>query len=395
MKKILVIGAGFLQSFIIKRAKEMGFHTITIDKNPDSVGFKYADEYEVIDIVNEKECLVYAQKNNIDGVLTAATDYGVLSASFIAKKMKLPGLNYEVAQTIKNKYLVRKVLFENNIDEMQQFYEVESLYDLNRIVSSIKFPVIVKPADGSGSKATRKVNSAKELKVACKEAIQSSIIKKALIEDFIEGVEYGIESFVYNNKTHILGIMGKYMSTPPTFAELGHHFPINLDVYEEVENVVKRAIRALGINFGAVNMDVLISKDNRIYVIDIGARMGGNLIGSHIIPIGTGFDYMGNLIKASVGESIEVKLGTKKNYVVTRILALTPGIVKEIPDIETISKRNNVDIYHQLKIKMRINKYTNNLDGCGYIVSSGKSFDHVRKMANRAKQQLNKGIIRE
>ena len=83
MKKILIIGAGFLQAFVIKKAKELGYHTITIDKNPDSIGFKYADEYEEIDIVDQEACLKYALSKNIDGVITAATDYGVLSTAYM------------------------------------------------------------------------------------------------------------------------------------------------------------------------------------------------------------------------------------------------------------------------------------------------------------------------
>ena len=108
MKKILIIGAGFLQSFVIRKAKEMGYETLTVDADPDAPGFEFADKHEVINITDEKACLAYAQKENIDGVLTAATDYGVLTAARIAKEMKLAGLNYEVAKFIKNKYNQKK-----------------------------------------------------------------------------------------------------------------------------------------------------------------------------------------------------------------------------------------------------------------------------------------------
>ena len=124
MKKVLIIGAGFLQDFVICKAKELGYETYAVDANPDAVGFKHADYYSVVDIVNEEDCLKYAIQNEIDGVLTAATDYGVLTASYIAKVMGLPGLKYNVAQLIKNKYLVRKCLFDNHVDDTEQAYEV-------------------------------------------------------------------------------------------------------------------------------------------------------------------------------------------------------------------------------------------------------------------------------
>ena len=92
MKKILIIGAGFLQSFVIKKAKSVGYETLAVDADPNAIGFRFADKYEVINIVDEKACLAYAQKENIDGVLTAATDYGVLTAAYIAREMHLGGL---------------------------------------------------------------------------------------------------------------------------------------------------------------------------------------------------------------------------------------------------------------------------------------------------------------
>jgi biotin carboxylase len=331
MKKLLIIGAGFLQSFVIKKAKEMGYYTITIDKNPNSVGFLYADKYETIDIIDQEACLKYAGFNHINGVMTAATDYGVLSAAYIAQQMNLPGLKYEVAKVIKNKYMVGCTLFNNNIDNISQYYEIKNISEVEEIGRKINFPVIVKPCDGSGSKAVIRVDNIDSIKHACEEAIRASLLGRALIQDFIEGKEYGVESFVYDRQVFVLGVMGKHMTSPPDYAELGHYMPSQLDIEEKVKNVTKNAIEALEINFGAVNMDVLVTKDNEICIIDIGARMGGNLIGSHIIPLGTGIDYLENLIRASVGDSIDLRAQGSKTNVVTRLLALTPGKVKKLP----------------------------------------------------------------
>lgn len=395
MKKILIIGAGFLQSFVIKKAKEMGYHTITIDKNPNSVGFEYADEYNIVDIIDQDACLKYALSKNINGVITAATDYGVLSTAYVAKQLNLPGLDYDVAKTIKNKYMVRRTLLENNVDDVDQYFEISNINELNEICSTMRFPVMVKPCDGSGSKGAKRVDSTLELKEACEEAIKSSLIGKALIEDFIEGKEYGIESFVYNGEVHVLGVMGKYMTTPPIYAELGHCIPSQLDIEGKVKEVVIKAIKALGINFGAVNMDVLVTKDNRVCIVDVGARMGGNLIGSHIIPIGTGINYMEMLIRAAAGDSIEMKVESLGANVVTRLLALKQGKVKSLPEFEDIKEICQVDIYHQLKVGSEIREYHNNLDGCGYVVSVSTDMEKAIRNAEKAKRLIDIGIIRD
>ena len=99
MKKILIIGAGFLQTFVIRKAKEMGYYVFCVDGNPLADGFKFADEYQVIDITDKEKCLQYAQRNDIDGVMTAATDYGVITASYIANALNLRGVSMETAAT--------------------------------------------------------------------------------------------------------------------------------------------------------------------------------------------------------------------------------------------------------------------------------------------------------
>ena len=147
MKRILVLGAGFLQSFVIKRARELGYYTIAIDRNPNATGFKDAHDYAVVDIVDQAACLGYAREKQIDGVMTAATDYGVLSASFVAQELGLPGLNYEVARVIKDKFAVRRILFANQVDEISQFYEISSIDELNDISEQVRFPVMDKPCD--------------------------------------------------------------------------------------------------------------------------------------------------------------------------------------------------------------------------------------------------------
>ena len=395
MKKILIIGAGFLQSFVIQKAKELGYYTFAIDKNPNSIGFKYADEHQVIDIVNQEACLKYAYSKKIDGVMTAATDYGVLSAAYIAEKMNLPGLHYEVAKMIKNKYKVRKKLIENHVDDMVQHYEISNMDSLNAISGQIQFPVIVKPCDGSGSKAVKKVDCFQELKNAIKDAMNTSLIEKVLIEDFIEGKEYGVESIVVNNEIQVLGVMEKWMTSPPDYAELGHCLGSHLEIEEKIVKVVKESIGALGINFGAVNMDLLVTKERDICIVDVGARMGGNLIGSHIIPVGTGIDYMKSLIKMSVGDSVELTSQKERLHIATRILALKEGEIVKLPDFTEIEKRYQVKIYHYLKAGDVIKEYHNNLDGCGYVISIDKDVKIAEMRAEKAKHIIDTSIIRK
>ena len=393
MKKVLIIGAGFLQNFVIKKAKELGYYTIAIDGNPNAVGFKNADEYKAINIVDESACSEYAKQMNIDGVLTAATDYGVLSASFVAENLGLPGIKYSSAKRIKNKYEVRKCLFESGADDTGLSFEVSSESDVNNIINKIQFPVMVKPCDGSGSRGASRVDKSADLKTACEFAMSNSLTKKATVEPFINGEEYGAESFVLNGEVYVLGVMKKLMTKPPYYAELGHSIPSQLspEIENKVKNCVKKAIKALDINFGSVNMDMLITKSGDVHIVDIGARMGGNLIGSHIIPIGTGVQYIENMVRAAVGDEVDFTPKTRPTPVATRLLALTPGKVKSLPDFKAL-ENNNVIIEHHLNVGDIINEYHTNLDGCGYIVVKSNDVKQSEQIASKILCQVDAKI---
>lgn len=389
MKKVLVIGAGFLQDFVIQKAKKMGYVTLAVDADPKAIGFSHADRHAVINIVDEEACLAYARQEQIDGVLTAATDYGVLTAAYIAQEMNLPGLDYGVAKLIKDKYRVRKCLHENHVDDTEQAFEVNAKTDLDALAEKLHYPVMVKPRDGSGSRGTSRVDAAEQLKVACKYAMKGSITHRAEIETFVVGQEYGVESLVVNGEIHVFPVMKKWMTEPPYYAELGHAIPSGLDDYIEIKarNCAKRAIEALGVNSGSVNMDMLITDEGSVHIIDIGARMGGNMIGSCIIPYGTGIDYMANMIKNVVGDPISWD-STSHEAVATRLLAFGGGVVKQLPDFKQIEKEYNVEIYHHLSIGQTVNEYHTNLDGCGYIVAKAATVNQAVQQANNVLDML-------
>lgn len=395
MKKVLIIGAGFLQRYVIRRAKQLGYYTLAVDGNPNAVGFADADEYAAVNIVDEEACLAYAREHHVDGVLTAATDYGVLSAAYVARELGLPGISYEAAQRIKNKYQVRKCLFEAGADDTGLAREVSAQTDLTQLGQELSYPVMVKPCDGSGSRGASKVESEAAFAAACKEAMEQSLTHKATVEPFITGQEYGVESYVIDGRIHVLGVMYKWMTQPPYYAELGHAIPSGLPAALESKIIqcVKTAIRALGINFGSVNMDLLLTEQGSVHIIDIGARMGGNLIGSHIIPLGTGIDYIGNMIRGAVGDPCDFVPGKKADAVATRLLALTPGEVKKVPDMEQLAAED-VIIEHHICVGDRINEYHTNLDGCGYVVCTADTVAAAAEKVHRIKTEIDKTITR-
>lgn len=396
MKKLLMIGGGFLQTYVIKKAREIGYEVHVVDGDPNAMGYQFANHYEVIDVKDEEGCLRYAREHQVDGVLTAATDFSVLVVSRVADDMGLPGLHYEAAKVIKNKAAYRNKLYEAKADDTGYAYELHTEEDIKEALKTITFPVMVKPCDGSGSRGASKVESAEYFEKACQFAMSGSVTHRAIAEPFIDGREYGVESFVDKGEIHILAVMQKDMTLPPYYAELGHAIPSGLPaaLEQKVKDCVRKALVALKVNHGSVNMDLLITKSGNVHIVDIGARMGGNLIGSHIIPLGTGIDYMGNMIRAAVRDKTSWEPVSEPEPVATKLLALTPGKVAALPDFEEIAKECDVKIEHHLHVGDTITPYRTNLDGCGYVIATAENVDEAIAKAAKAKNRIDNEIKR-
>ena len=125
-------------------------------------------------------------------------------------------------------------------------------------------------------------------------------------------------------------------------------------------------------------MDMIITSEGKVHIIDIGARMGGNMIGPCIIPYGTGIDYMGIMIKNAVGDKVEWDINSHE-AVASKLLAFKGGVIKKLPDFSKLIESYGVEIYHHMSIGDKVNEYHTNLDGCGYIISKGKNCGRGRK----------------
>lgn len=393
MKKVLIFGA---VKHVIKKAKELGYKTIVIDQNPNIACIKQADKFKNISFEAYEECLQYAREEHVDGVVTA-TEFAVLTASYVANKMNLPGLDFEVAKLVKSKYEIRKKMQEKDITNVPQFYEVSKIEELYEIKDKIKFPIILKPCSGLGSLYVYKIDDFETLMQKIQEVINGSFNGRALIETFIEGQEYGIESFVYNGKVHILAIMKKNMTNLPYRSELGHSTPSELprEIESKIEEIVSRLIREIGIKNGPVNMDMILSKENEPYIVDVGARMGGNAITSHIVPHSKGIDHVGNIIKLAMGEK-DIDLEPKfDRCIATRILDLDEGIIKELPDFKKYMDDNVIEICFEKSVGDKIEKYISDAQRCGLIIVKGTDIEKTKKKALEVRNRINRDIVRE
>lgn len=318
MKKLAIIGASYLQEPLVRKAKDMGLYTICFAWREGAICEDICDKFYPISIVEKEEILAICQQEEIDGICTIASDVAAPTVAYIANKMKLIGNDYNAAVRANNKYLMREAFMKGDVPCPQYMMvtpETLNMPDVLDGLRSFEYPIIVKPSDRSGSLGVTKVETPSEYYPAIEQAISKSFKREAMIEEFIEGREISVEFISYNGRHYPLQITDKITTEAPHFVELEHHQPSNLtpEQYEEIYCITQRALDALGLTNGASHSEYKITKDGRIAVMEIGGRMGGDFIGSDLVRLSTGYDFVKGVIDVALGQFSEPKLPLHKH----------------------------------------------------------------------------------
>ena len=190
MKKLAIIGASYLQEPLIEKAKNMGIETHVFAWKAGDVGEKSADFFYPISIVEKDEILKKCREIGVDGICSIASDLAAITVNYVAHEMRLVGNSPRCAMISTNKHLMRQA-FEENGDPSPKSILVASIDDLNEI--KLKYPIIVKPIDRSGSRGITKLLTEDGLEEAIENAKKQGFEKKALIEEFVTGQEYSVD----------------------------------------------------------------------------------------------------------------------------------------------------------------------------------------------------------
>lgn len=299
-KRIAIIGANSFQDPLIRKAKEMGFETHVFAWKEGAVGAKTADVFYPVSITEREEILAICRNIRLDAVATIASDLAAITVQYVAQRLGLPCNSAGCVACSTNKFAMRRAFLEAGIPT-PGFLSLcaGEAFDRGRL----SFPVIVKPTDRSGSRGITKLDSPKGMQVALEAAWENSFEKRAIVEEFIDGEEFSCECVSQNGKHTFLALTKKFTTGAPHFIETGHVQPAGLSpaLLQAVVSTVFSALDALHITCGASHSELKITRDGQVRLIEVGARMGGDCIGSHLVPLSTGYDFVRMVIEAAAG----------------------------------------------------------------------------------------------
>ena len=325
MKKLLILGAMEMHVPLIKRAKEMGNYVITVDYIPENPGHKLADEAYFDSTTDLDAVLKLSKKLNIDGIMTYNSDPAAPTAAYVAEKLGLPGNPYQSVKIMSEKNLFRDFLISNGLNA-PKFGNYLNIEDALCHINDFSFPMIIKPVDSSGSKGVTVVNNVNDVQNAIECALEKSRSKKFIIEEYIEpvGKQLHGDGFVQNGKVVFLHLGDHHFdSTINNLVPYSTTYPTEhpVEIVNACKNQIQDFMSKVGFKNGGFNVELRISnKDNKPYIIDIGARNGGNFT-PKVIEYGSGFNFLDRAIKIALGESIDdIKMTDKVSDFVSHLI---------------------------------------------------------------------------
>ena len=329
----MIVGASVLQLPAILKAKEMGLHVAVVDFNPQAIGIPYADKYYNASTMDEDAVLTAAEDYQPDGIMTLATDMPMRGVAKTSDKLHLHCVNYETAVKATDKYDMIKAFKEHDVPS-PWFFVVDRLEELKAHKTDVTFPCIIKPTDNAGSHGVAKVYSFQELLDNYEYAHICSRHGKVIIEEFLDGPEVSVEVMVVNGDVNILQITDKITTEAPHFVELGHTQPSRLPLatQQAIREVTIAACKAIGIDKGPAHVEMKVTKRGPV-MIELGARMGGDNITTHLVPLSTGIDMVGSTIKVALGEEPDIE-PTRHCGSAIRYFQVPFGTIKAIENVE-------------------------------------------------------------
>lgn len=308
-KSILMLGGSRQQVVAIEKAKALGYRTVLCDYLPDNPGQYAADVFYQESTTDRERMLEIARKEGVSGVLAYSSDPAAPTAGYVAEVLGLPTNPLSSIEAMSEKHLFRAFLSERGLPcpKATGFPAGIDPAELWERVRDFRMPVVVKPTDSSGSKGVTVLSNESELPAAIAHASGFSRNGTLICEEYIRKSfphVVGGDVFVVDGEVRFWGLMSCLRDESlGGLVPVGKKTPPGLSdaEYTNVKDVLQRLVTALGLRFGELNVEVIVGEGGVPYVLELGARAGGNMIPVQLSDA-SGVDLVAANVLAAMGE---------------------------------------------------------------------------------------------
>lgn len=349
--KALVLAGGFPQIALIEELKKRNIEVILADYNHEPVAKKYADKYYQKSTLDIEEIQKIAVEEKVDFLITVCTDQALHTVAKVSEELGLPCyIDYNTALNVTNKQYMKKMFEKYNISTAK--YVILSRFSENEI-STLKFPVIVKPVDCNSSKGVRRCENLVELEKYFEDAIEFSRTNTAILEEYVEGFELSVDVYVEDGRAQILCI-----SKSEKIAEKDKFViyraiwpsPISENVVNQIKGIVQKIAEAFKIKNSPMLVQCVTDGTN-VYVIEFSARTGGG-VKYLLVKRTSGFDVIKAVVDLTLGLKPHLdKIVSEQKYLLNDFIYCKPGKFDHLEGFEKLQKEGIIKDFYLFKWK--------------------------------------------
>ncbi|MER8072078.1 ATP-grasp domain-containing protein [Streptomyces sp. NPDC094034] len=291
-----------------QQARTLGIQPVLLCTDPGRYPYVAEDAVRtlVVDTSDDAAVLVAARRLQeqapIAGV-TSSSEHYVATAAATAHALGLPGPDVDAVRECRDKARQRQRLREADVS-VPRHERVHSADEAQAAAYRIGYPVVLKPVQGSGSLGVRLCADAEEVSVHAAALTSAAVNERGvavprdvLVEEYVRGVEYSVEVFGHT----AVVVVAKHLGPLPDFVELGHDVPAPIpeDTAALLRNQAVRAVKALGLGWGAAHVELRMDGDD-VRVVEVNPRLAGGMI-PELVRHALGIDLVACQIGAAVG----------------------------------------------------------------------------------------------
>ena len=303
-KRLLLLGGSHAEIPLIKAAQELGWFVITTGNNREGLGHPYADKTVFADFSDKEAMLALAKSEGVQAVCSGCNDFALLSTAYVCEKLGLPGHdNYATSLQIHHKDKYRALATRLGIPTPRAKV-VHDEREFEAAISTLTFPIIVKPVDLTGGKGIHRAANAEEARAAYKDATSRTREDHVVVEDFVQGTNHGFSAMLVKGKVAFAFadneqyFVNKYLvsgaNTPSTTAAAG---------LAKLRNYSERIARELNLVDGILHIQYIERADGTPVIIEICRRPPGDLY-IKFVKYATGVDYPKFIVMTETGMDI-------------------------------------------------------------------------------------------
>ena len=320
-------------------ARRLGLRPVLLARDPARYPYIAADGVDAQVVDTASVDAVHAAAGRLGGRVagvTSSSEYFIGTAAEVARAFGRPHPDPDAIRACRNKHTQRLRLAATGVPG-PVFAAAGTPAAAVRAAERIGFPVVLKPAAGSGSIGTRSCGSAAEVRAAAAAVLEADPATLALppqdavmVEAKLDGAEFSVETF----DDRVIGVIGKRLGPEPYFVEIGHDFPAPLDpaARAALERTALDALRALGLGWGPAHVELRYTEAAGARLIEVNPRLAGGMI-PRMIQEALGVDLIRHLVAKAAGRPIAARPTRSHAAAIRFLVASHAGRLAEVTGV--------------------------------------------------------------